>query len=215
MATIATGTAVSIASAHAAALRFPPPSGAALFVAVHADALKATANQLTQILAIEQHQAVWTGAVDERMLEVGADQRPDARTLLAHGLFRGDRLWSVVRPGRLTRPPDQGPLFTVYHGTRPWVVVGELAHDRLLAMPLNDARGNPKWYAPVIPQAQLTFVGNSKDSQLELAHLWCFPAASTSRAGVVREAAVPELRAAVARYFALAAQLGVEDVEKP
>ena len=204
MATIATGTAVSIAGEHAAALRFPPPLGAALFVAVHSGALKAASNHLTQILAVVEQQPVWTGALDERMLEMGAERMPGARRLLATALLRGEQLWSVVRPGNLTGAHVNGPLFTIYHGMRPWVVVGELPRGELLAMPLNDAHGNPKWFAPVIPQADLSFAGNSKDAQLELAHLWCFPRAAARHAGTVLEAAIPDVRAAVERYFALA-----------
>ena len=136
------------------------------------------------------------------MLEINAERRSDPRELLASALFCGEMLWSVVRPGTLTFANVNCPLFTVYHGARPWVVVGELLGGELLAMPLNDAHGNPKWFAPVIPQTHLSFRGNSKDAQLELAHLWSFPSAAARQAGTVLEAAIPGVRAAVEGYFA-------------
>jgi hypothetical protein len=65
---------------------------------------------------------------------------------------------------------------TLYAGRRPWVVVGELANGRRLAVPLNDARGNPKWYTPVVRWQDLRMPASTKDAQLELAHLWSLPA---------------------------------------
>lgn len=40
--------------------------------------------------------------------------------------------------------------------------------------------GNPKWWTPVVPRVALSFPGNVKDSQVELAHAWSLPGAMAS-----------------------------------
>lgn len=244
MATLAPGTAVALLPAARAALRFPPPGADPLHVAVHPDALRGPGNQLTQVVARRGPLVTWTGAIDERMLarpddglhrwpdaphdaHVGAQHDPRfdaaARAHLAERLLTGERLWAVVRPGSLTADPRR-PHLTVYHGPRPWVVVGALAPDAapvaardgddgvaggnapLLAMPLNDARGPGKWYAPTIAQGDMDFAGNVKDSRLEMAHLWALPAHVCRVVGTVRDAARDALAASVARYFGRAPQ---------
>ena len=83
----------------------------------------------------------------------------------------GDRVWQVVAPGLLTAPGVPRPLLTIYDGERPWVILGELAAGSAIAAPLNDARGNPKWWAPEVAPPALDIQGG-KRSQIELAHVW-------------------------------------------
>ena len=84
------------------------------------------------------------------------------------------------------------PLSTVYAGSdlRPWVVVGETEAGALLAAPLNEP-SNPKWWTPIVSQAEMGFSGNVKDSQVELAHIWTIPAdtATEGRVSAIRRGA--------------------------
>jgi len=102
-------------------------------------------------------------------------------------------------PGLLTSPGVANPYLTLYGGNRPWVVLGELLNGSLVAAPLNDARGNPKWYAPEIAAAHLLFP-NAKHSQLELAHLWSLPPGLPS-SGEVDAAARQALGRDVVGYY--------------
>ena len=104
---------------------------------------------------------------------IGAGRDP--RSALGRQMLGGLHLWEVFRPGLLTASGVSVPLLTVYNGERPWVVVGELTTGDVLAAPLNDAAGNPKWFSPIIEAGDLMFPG-SKVSQLELAHVWSFGA---------------------------------------
>jgi hypothetical protein len=142
MATIPPGTEVVLSPGEAAKLRFPPPDGARLYVAVHPAALNAgERSRLTQLIGLVDGDVHWVGAVDERMLDPGrGDTLPGARSRISRCFFGEDERWDIIWPG-------------------------------ILAAPLNDARGNPKWWAPRIDAADLEFVGG-KEAQVELAHLW-------------------------------------------
>jgi hypothetical protein len=219
VATLPPGTRVRLVEAERALLRFPPPPEAPLVVAVHPDALKAPGNRLTLVVATGAHAPpgaapTWAGALDERMLEAVPDApRPldagAARRALGAALLAGDALWAIARPAPLLADPAGGPRHTVYHGRRPWVIVGALPADadgetgasRVLAMPLNDAHGNPKWFAPTILHDHMRFPGNAKDSQLEMAHLWALPRDAARPIGAVEPPAHAPVAAAIARYF--------------
>ncbi len=172
MATIAPGTEVLLRAGERDKLRFPPPEDARLYVAVHEGALRVgERNRLTQVVGLVGDRLDWVGAVDERMLERSSGPPlPSARSRIAESLFWDDEAWDIVWPGPLLADGVRRPYFTVYDGDRPWMTLGRLPGG-LLAAPLNDARGNPKWWAPRIDAADLEFV-EGKPAQVELAHLW-------------------------------------------
>ena len=124
----------------------------------------------------------WMGSLDEGMLvTLDVLDDPHARAYCAPCFLQGARLWEVVRPGALFVPDAPRAPSTVYGGSdqRPWIVIGETDTGDLLAAPLNDA-SNPKWWTPVVPRAALSFPGNVKESQVELAHAWSLPAGTAS-----------------------------------
>lgn len=179
-------------------LSFPPP-GEEVVIAVHDGALKAPESPLTLAAYLEDGAVAWVGALDERMIAGALGRTASPRPLVADRLFEGGRCWSVVWPGPLLRDGRAGPRYTLYHGDRPWIVLGELTDGSLLAAPLNDAGGNPRWYAPRIGRGDLEGAA-PKDGQLEMAHLWSLPG-DLHAAGAVREAAWPALRQAVGGYY--------------
>jgi len=199
MATIAPGTWVELIEGESQRLSFPPPR-TALVVAVHRAAVKARGNPLTFVASIDDGQRVdWVGAIDETMLKVTGGPVASPRAAVGRRLLAGASCWKVVRPGLLTSPGVANPYLTLYGGNRPWVVLGELLNGSLVAAPLNDARGNPKWYAPEIAAAHLLFP-NAKHSQLELAHLWSLPPGLPS-SGEVDAAARQALGRDVVGYY--------------
>jgi len=184
-------------------LRFPPPDDLDCYVAVHEGATygRARSNLLTQVAAIVNDSVRWTGAVGEELLQSIADDRYPARHLLASRLLCGSaREWSMAWPGLLTAPGVRRPLGTVYDGDRPWLILGELDNGALLAAPLNDARGNPRWWTPVVERRHVRIRASTKDSQVELAHLWSFPS-SILVEGDLDEAARPEVARVVSTYY--------------
>lgn len=199
MATIAPGTPVSLLPGVAEALTFPPPAEATLIVAVHDGALRAgDRNLLTQVIGLEGDSITWAGALDERLLEP-ADGSPihEARTMLAWCLGRG-AMWNIIWPGDLARRPGERELYTVYRDSRPWVILGALDDGSPLAAPLNDAT-NPMWFTPVI-EARDILAPTTKRGQLELAHLWSFPAIGEV-AGTISGGARPAVEEALRGYF--------------
>lgn len=197
MATIPPGRLVLLDDDALRRLRFPPPASEAV-IAVHAAALRAPENGLTLAVCLDDRDApVWVGAIDEAMVLGGVGKTASPRPAVARRLLAAGRCWDVVWPGPLTT--GAGPYRTVYAGDRPWVVVGALASGSLLAAPLNDARGNPKWYAPRIAAADLDG-GAAKDGQLELAHLWSLPEGLPA-VGAVGAGARASLGEAVRGYF--------------
>lgn len=199
MAQLPPGRLVLLDEAELRKLRFPPPE-AEVVIAVHAGALNAPENRLTLAAAVEEAgEMAWVGALDERMVLGSLGRTGSPRPRIAGGLFRGDRCWELVRPGPLLRPEVPAPHLTLYDGDRPWVVLGRLTPGPLLAAPLNDARGNPKWYAPRIAREDLEGEG-AKDAQLEMAHLWSLPE-DLPGLGAVGGRARPGLQKAVAAYY--------------
>ncbi|MFP4624789.1 MAG: hypothetical protein ACLFRX_11460 [Gemmatimonadota bacterium] len=199
MAQLPPGRLVLLDDAALGKLRFPPPTGEVV-VAVHEGALKAPQNRLTLAAWLDDAgQVGWVGAIDERMVVGQLGRTASPRPAIARRLFRGRRDWSLVWPGHLVRPGVPTPLYTLYDDDRPWLVVGELASGAPLAAPLNDARGNPKWYAPRIGREELEGAG-AKDGQLEMAHLWSLPEGLPAVGGVA-EAARPALRETVSAYY--------------
>jgi len=181
VATLPPGTIVDLSEYAAEALRFPPPDGD-LVVVVHPSALRARYDPHTQVARFDDDGLAWLGALGEDMLvTLDEESDPDARADCAACFLRGERLWEIVRPGALLLPDAPRAPSTIYGGSdrRPWVVIGESDVGELLAAPLNDA-GNPKWWTPVVPHAALSFPGNVKDSQVELAHAWSLPASLSS-----------------------------------
>jgi len=199
MPTLRPGTEVALRQEALRRLVFPPPEGAVLLVAVHEAGLLSPGSPHTQLLGFADGELVWAGATSERLLEVRSEGGGDPRILLGEAVGSGPRLWDVIRPGELVRDPEAGALATTYQGERPWVVVGSTAEEDLLAAPLNDA-GNPKWYTPLLARAEVLMPGSSKDSQLELAHLWSFPR-SEGAVGVVAPQARDRILANLRSYF--------------
>jgi hypothetical protein len=186
MATLPLGAIVDLTEAAAAALRFAPPDGD-LVVVVHPAALRARFDAHTQVAQFDDGGLTWLAALGEEML-VTLDEEPDTGARAACGacFLRGERLWQIVRPGPLLVADAPRAPSTVYRGSerRPWMVVGETDAGDLLAAPLNDA-ANPKWWTPVVPRTALSFPGNVKDAQVELAHVWSLPAALPSLGDVL------------------------------
>lgn len=146
---------------------------------------------------------VWLGALGEDLLETAAGPADaGARALCAKRLLVGSRLWEVVNPGLLVVDGAPRPLSTVYDGSdlRPWIIVGETAGADPIAVPLNEA-SNPKWWTPVIAEADMSFPGNCKSAQVELAHLWTLPNAIQAE-GSVLPAGRGAVEAAIRGYFA-------------
>lgn len=200
MATLPPGTLVDLNEYAGDLLRFPPPDGD-LAIVVHPSALRATWDRHTQVALLEGDELIWLGALGEDWLvTLDAPAEPGARAILARTLLRGERLWQVLRPGALLVEDTPRAPSTIYAGSdrRPWVVLGETATGDPIAAPLNDA-SNPKWWTPVVPQAALSFPGNVKDSQVELAHFWSWPA-STEPIGEVTTIGRAALEAAVRAY---------------
>ena len=204
MASIDPDTRVHVDAAWGQSLAFAP-SSSELFVAVHNSALRAPSNALTlvvQVTSIAAPEVMWVGALDEGMLTAPpgpAPALPGARSRLGPLLLRGDHLWECVTPGHLLRTGAPAHALSVYRGSRPWIVVGELANGMVLAIPLNDARGGGKWYAPAVSAADLP-THNPKPSQAELAHLWSFPA-TVHRIGSLGAASRTPLASAIETYY--------------
>ena len=200
MATLPAGTVVDLTEHAAAVLRFPPPDGE-LVIVVHPAALRARWDRHTQVAQRTDGGLTWLGALGEEML-VTLDIAPDAdaRAACAARYLRGSRLWQVVRPGALLLPDAPREPSTIYAGSdrRPWVVIGETDDGDPIAAPLNDAT-NPKWWTPVVPHAALSFAGNVKDAQLELAHAWSLPA-EVAAVGEVTELGRGAIERAILAY---------------
>ena len=200
MPTIPANTLVQLIPGADVRLRYLPPPGTQLIVAIEAAALKAPRSPLTTVVAIHQDQIVWVASIDEAMVATSVHNRPNARAELTALLMTDSpRCFEVVRPGWLR---THGPLIqdTVYQKDRPWIVIGESVHCGLLAVPLSDAgAGSRGHYQHHLAAGELDFVG-SKDSAAELAHIWSFPAALPC-AGQIQPAARAALTAAVKGYF--------------
>lgn len=197
MATLRPGTHVTLRAGYQGRLVYAPPEGCTLLVAVHPSALRAPASAQTQVVGLDDSELVWAGGLDEQMLSRGEQHAASPRPLLLKHLLQGSMLWRVITPGWLTRA--MGQVYTVYAGARPWVVIGELDGGDVLAAPLNDARGNPKWFSPILEPDDVQFAG-SKRSQLELAHLWSLPP-GTPVTGDVSARGQDVLKAAIWQYF--------------
>jgi len=124
-----------------------------------------------------------------------------ARALCARRLLVGSRVWEVVNPGLLVVDGVPRPLSTVYDGSdlRPWIIIGETTSGDPVAVPLNEPT-NPKWWTPLIAQADMSFPGNNKSAQVELAHLWTFPSGIQAEGSVLPAGRVA-VEAAIRGYF--------------
>jgi hypothetical protein len=201
MAAILPGTYVELQQAEVRKLVFPPPT-LKLQVTVHRLAIPKTglATPLTTVLHRDAAGIIdWIGSIDERMLTGAQNPGQTPRPQLNQHLFNGAHCWQVRRPERLVVTSHADPYLTIYGGNRPWVVIGSLPNGSLLAVPLNDALGNPKWYAPQIAAADLQFPG-SKLSQMELAHIWSLPA-TVPQLGAVKPLVAPKLQQECLKYF--------------
>jgi hypothetical protein len=199
MATLPPGTEVRIRPDALDRLSFPPPEGAVLLVAVHEGALKAPGSPHTQLIGLRSGDLVWAGALGEHLLRVVAEGGGDPRQLLGDAIGTGPRLWDVVWPEELLVDPQRGPLSTLYRGDRPWVVIGTVTEGDLIAAPLNDAT-NPKRFTPLLGRDEVQMPGSSKDSQLELAHVWTLPP-PLGAVGSVLPAARDRILRALRDYF--------------
>ncbi len=202
LATILTDQQVEFRPGEVDKLAWLPWEDDDLVVAVHEGALRAgDANRLTQVVQFdEDYQVSWVAALDEAMLEPVNGLRRGSRLALANCLLRGRHLWQVVWPGSLLASGTRPPCGTIYDGaTRPWVVLGELADQSVVAAPLGDAAHNPKWWTPLL-RAEDVPIRGSKPAQLELAHLWSFPGVGLQGIAVAASAR-DALTQAVRRYF--------------
>jgi len=199
MATLPPGTEVELRPDALGRLSFPPPEDALLLIAVHEGALKAPGSPHTQLIGLRYGDLVWAGALGEHLLRVVSEGGGDPRQLLGDAVGAGPRLWDVVWPEELLVNPERGPLSTLYRGDRPWVVIGAVTGGDLLAAPLNDAT-NPKRFTPLLARDEVRMPGSSKDSQLELAHVWTLPS-SLGAVGSVLPAARSRLLRALRDYF--------------
>jgi hypothetical protein len=199
VATLPPGTQVSIRSDALRRLSFPPPEGSILLVAVHEAALQAPRSPHTQVIGMDHGEVVWAGAMGEHLLTVESEGGGDPRQLLGDAMGAGPRLWDVIWPLELIADPGRGPLSTVYQGERPWVVIGFVSGGDVLAAPLNEAT-NPKRFTPVLAPDEVSMPGSSKESQLELAHVWSFPR-SVAAVGSVAPQARGRLLQALRSYF--------------
>ena len=199
MARLQPGGLVLLDEAELRKLRFAPPT-AEVVIAAHPGALRAPDNRLTLAAWVDDAGSpAWVGAIDERMVLGSVGRTASPRPRIARCLFQGGRVWSLVWPGPLLGLVVPAPYLTLYDGDRPWIILGELPTGALLAAPLNDARGNPKWYAPRIDRAALEGAG-AKDAQLEMAHLWALPAGLPA-VGAVAERARSNVRERVVAYY--------------
>ena len=199
MATLPPGTEVSIRTDALRRLTFPPPKGSVLVVAVHEAALHASGSPHTQLIGLRYGDVIWAGALGEHLLTVESEGGGDPRQLLGDAIGTGPRLWDVVWPLELVTDSQRGPLSTVYQGERPWVVIGLVSGGDLLAAPLNEA-ANPKRFTPVLAQEDVSMPGSSKESQLELAHVWSLPQ-SLGAVGSVAPEARDRILEALRWYF--------------
>jgi hypothetical protein len=199
MATLPPGTEVSIRTDALRRLNFPPPKGSILVVAVHEGALLAPGSPHTQLIGLRHGDVIWAGALGEHLLTVESEGGGDPRQLLGDAMGAGPRLWDVVWPLELVADSRRGPLSTVYQGERPWVVIGLVSGGDLLAAPLNEA-ANPKRFTPILGQEDVLMPGSSKESQLELAHVWSLPQ-SLGAVGSVAPEARGRILEALRSYF--------------
>lgn len=200
VATLPDGATVTLDPATASMLRFPPPS-MHLTVAVHSGALRAPKDRHTQVVHLQAGSVDWVGALGEDRLTLTGQGSP-ARAILGGYLFNSPRAWKIVKPGSLLKSGVPSPQSTIYAGSplRPWVVLGQTAAGKLICAPLNNATGNPKWWAPVLRKSDMSFAGNNKDGQIELAHLWTLPD-SVDTVGRVESSATANLEEAISNYF--------------
>lgn len=198
MAEIASGTPVSLFTEALALLEYPPPSGGDLIAVPHPSA-QSTDSPLTTVVSIGDGRLLWVGSLDESMLEcMDAPARPDARSILTSALLKGASVGKLIRPKALVS--DSAPDSTVYRKPRPWVVLGEGESFGRLAAPLNDAgMGNPRAYQVFLESGWIS-VPNSKHANLELLHVWSFPA-SISPKGLIKPPGMSEVIAGVKRWY--------------
>lgn len=199
MATLEPGTRVAIDPQERAKLRFPPPDESNLLIGVHRAAMKAPCNLLTLVASIRDDSLLWIGALDERMLIPTTGHAADPRPVIRSRLLVGAVLWRVVRPGLLVTGVTQRPLYTVYDGDRPWIIIGETSMGSSIAVPLNDPRGGSKWWTPTVGRADLRFAG-AKASNVELAHPWTLGDESEV-VGDVAAGARATITDAITRYY--------------
>jgi hypothetical protein len=197
MPTIPPGTVVQLDQNSHALLRYPPPIGGMIVVAVEVAALRSPQSSLTTVVSFRDNTIDWVGSVDERMLNSDGAGRTDARQLLSDLLLHGDRLWQIIQPGFLRTQLVQD---TVYQGKRPWIVLGNALDVGLLAAPLNDiGEGIRGHYQCELLSSVLPFPG-SIDSKLELNHLWSFPS-TTPPSGMLASQAHCATAAAIRGYY--------------
>jgi len=201
MATITPDSIVAFKANALPGLAYPPDrSDGAFTVAVNPFAMKVPHVALTTVVQRGgSGSLLWVASLDESLIDAVGETSAGARAALAACLLSGADLWTVVQPGelRIAGPPIAD---TVYQGDRPWVVIGEAGSAGVLAVPLNDAGGGDiRQYQHLLRASDLVFPG-SKDSRVELNHVWSFPR-GLPLLGSVDSSAVSGLADAIKKEF--------------
>jgi hypothetical protein len=145
-------------------------------IAVHRDALTAARHLSTQAAWIARDALIWLGTLDERMLSVTRRCAPDPLSIIRAHLLVGDNFWNIVRPGPLLSAAAPRPLYNLYDGDRPWIVVGETAGAELIAAPLHHARAGKMVGAMVgATNRDEGSEPGSIASRVNIGHLWTLP----------------------------------------
>lgn len=186
MPTLPIGTAVTLRPGVLAGMNLPCSSAADLYIAVHPGALKVQAVTLSVVVEREGNDVVWVGALDESMLERrAAPAWPQARQALCDRVRMGTHLWEIRYPGALLKSGANSGM--VYRGSRPWLVIGELANGRPLAIPLNSTAAtvtnkpynmflDKAWYWVTPSATDTRLLHGDTNSTAEHGHIWALPA---------------------------------------
>jgi hypothetical protein len=185
MLTYTSGTPVEIGPQARQKMNFPPGQATALHIAVHPGAFKVNDNTLTVVVERKGEEVTWAGAVDESMLSRDASNGwAQARTALNGRVGLGSRLWEIVYPGPLLK--GDAAVGMMYRGSRPWLIIGELANGCPLAVPMNSTNRTESnkpynlfldkaWYVITPSATDPRMLQGDTNCTAELPHIWSLP----------------------------------------
>jgi len=119
------------------------------------------------------------------MLDVRSEPNwMQARQALCDRIGIGANLWEIRYPGPLLKPGT--PSGMVYQGSRPWLIIGELANGAALAVPLNSTTAtvtnkaynmflDKSWYLVTPSGTDPRILPSDTNSTAELPHIWSLP----------------------------------------